>query len=82
MIFIEIAGSRTSGTDKSTPSLEEIVLEEDSFDLESFLADEQFGTPEAGEEPDIEGDTNTSTESSKVRNTNMKKSNDSSTKPG
>ncbi len=80
MIFIEITGSKTSGTDKSTPSLEEIVLEEDSFDLESFLADEQFGTPETGEEPDREGEA--STESSKVKNTNSKKSSDSSTKPG
>ncbi|ODM91107.1 Dysbindin protein [Orchesella cincta] len=32
--------SKTSGTDKSTPSLEEIVLDEDSVDLESFLADQ------------------------------------------
>lgn len=37
-----IAGSKTSETDKSTPSLEEIVLEEDSVDLESFLADENL----------------------------------------
>lgn len=33
-----LPGSKTTGTDKSTPSLEEIELEEDSMELETFLA--------------------------------------------